>query len=171
MTKVKVRQQDNRRRYGSEPDFPKVTHVHIGTACPICGASLVQRVGKNGAFIGCKAYPVCTYTDSLKQTNTVRKLSDINSTDKLFISFSAACAALGWSSVDPQWRMAMASLATMIHNEFQTEVKPVMRVGHGSVNMHEERVWSIILGRLGPNVPSTERLYKILRWDVPKSHK
>ncbi len=36
-----------------------------GAACPRCGKGiLMQRVGKNGPFWGCSAYPVCRYTCS-----------------------------------------------------------------------------------------------------------
>lgn len=34
----------------------------IGEACPDCGGDLLQREGKNGAFIGCSNYPTCAYT-------------------------------------------------------------------------------------------------------------
>lgn len=33
-----------------------------GEACPTCGQPLVIRRGKNGSFIGCSAWPDCTYT-------------------------------------------------------------------------------------------------------------
>lgn len=34
----------------------------IGENCPDCHADLLQREGKNGAFIGCSDYPTCSYT-------------------------------------------------------------------------------------------------------------
>ncbi len=30
--------------------------------CPRCGEQLVERKGKNGAFVGCSGYPKCRYT-------------------------------------------------------------------------------------------------------------
>lgn len=32
--------------------------------CPRCNGKLVERRGKNGAFIGCSSYPKCRYTKS-----------------------------------------------------------------------------------------------------------
>ena len=34
--------------------------------CPKCGAALVKRWSKSGAFLGCSNYPDCTYTRSLE---------------------------------------------------------------------------------------------------------
>ncbi|MCH5164394.1 MAG: NERD domain-containing protein [Clostridiales bacterium] len=34
--------------------------------CPRCGAKLVLRNGKNGAFYGCSNYPSCTFTKSVE---------------------------------------------------------------------------------------------------------
>jgi RecB family exonuclease len=33
-----------------------------GDACPRCGAELVEREGRRGAFIGCSRFPKCRYT-------------------------------------------------------------------------------------------------------------
>lgn len=33
------------------------------SACLRCGGELVNRNGKNGAFIGCRNYPKCRYTN------------------------------------------------------------------------------------------------------------
>ena len=34
--------------------------------CPACGADLVIRSGKHGAFLGCSNYPACDYIRPLK---------------------------------------------------------------------------------------------------------
>jgi len=34
--------------------------------CPRCGAPLTERIGPYGRFIGCSAFPKCTYTRSIK---------------------------------------------------------------------------------------------------------
>lgn len=33
----------------------------VGEQCPLCGAPLVHKHGKNGTFIGCSNYPTCRY--------------------------------------------------------------------------------------------------------------
>lgn len=38
----------------------------IGETCPDCGGDLLQREGKNGAFIGCSNYPTCSYTRAVE---------------------------------------------------------------------------------------------------------
>lgn len=38
----------------------------VGEACPDCGGDLLQREGKNGAFIGCANYPSCSYTRAVE---------------------------------------------------------------------------------------------------------
>ncbi|MEW6660476.1 MAG: type I DNA topoisomerase [Thermodesulfobacteriota bacterium] len=40
----------------------RVKSVPTGLKCPLCGAELVVRWGKNGEFIGCSAYPTCGFT-------------------------------------------------------------------------------------------------------------
>ena len=42
-----------------------VTQEKIDETCPKCGAGLVIRLGRNGRFIGCTAYPECDYTRDL----------------------------------------------------------------------------------------------------------
>ncbi|MCL6621076.1 MAG: type I DNA topoisomerase [Syntrophobacterales bacterium] len=42
--------------------MPAVKRVPTGLSCPTCGAELVVRWGKNGEFVGCSAYPACTFT-------------------------------------------------------------------------------------------------------------
>ena len=34
----------------------------VGSSCPQCGGTLVERKGKNGAFIGCSNFPKCRFT-------------------------------------------------------------------------------------------------------------
>lgn len=47
-------------------------HVQIvkarmeGTVCPYCGAELVKRNGKYGAFYGCTTYPKCKFIRNIK---------------------------------------------------------------------------------------------------------
>ena len=38
---------------------------NIDTTCPRCGKKLVERNGKNGAFMGCSGYPKCRFTKSI----------------------------------------------------------------------------------------------------------
>ena len=35
--------------------------VYTGDKCPVCGAPLIYKDGKNGQFIGCSNYPTCKY--------------------------------------------------------------------------------------------------------------
>ena len=41
--------------------------VPTGETCPICGADLVYKEGKNGQFIGCSNYPECRYVVKTKK--------------------------------------------------------------------------------------------------------
>jgi len=43
-------------------DRKDVTQEQIDEKCPKCGAQLSIRLGRHGRFIGCTAYPECTYT-------------------------------------------------------------------------------------------------------------
>lgn len=38
----------------------------IGETCPECDADLVERQGSNGVFVGCSAYPKCSYTRNVE---------------------------------------------------------------------------------------------------------
>lgn len=38
----------------------------IGETCPECDADLIERQGSNGAFVGCSAYPKCSYTRNVE---------------------------------------------------------------------------------------------------------
>ncbi|MDX8289129.1 AAA domain-containing protein [Metabacillus indicus] len=40
---------------------------NISKVCPICGKSLVQRKGMYGDFYGCKGFPKCEYSESIKK--------------------------------------------------------------------------------------------------------
>jgi DNA topoisomerase-1 len=40
----------------------RVKSVPTGLKCPECGAELVVRWGRNGEFVGCSAYPQCSFT-------------------------------------------------------------------------------------------------------------
>lgn len=41
--------------------------IPTGEKCPICGAPLVYKEGKNGQFIGCSNYPTCKYVQKEKK--------------------------------------------------------------------------------------------------------
>ena len=41
--------------------------IPTGEKCPICGADLVYKEGKNGQFIGCSNYPTCKYVQKEKK--------------------------------------------------------------------------------------------------------
>lgn len=43
-----------------------VTQEQMEEACPKCGKPLAIRLGRNGRFIGCTAYPECDYTRNLE---------------------------------------------------------------------------------------------------------
>ena len=42
-----------------------VTQDQLDEACPKCGKPLVARLGRHGRFVGCSAYPECSYTRNL----------------------------------------------------------------------------------------------------------
>ncbi|MGD1984804.1 MAG: type I DNA topoisomerase [Chromatiaceae bacterium] len=42
-----------------------VTQEKIDEKCPKCGSQLAKRLGRNGSFIGCTAYPDCDYTRNI----------------------------------------------------------------------------------------------------------
>ena len=44
-----------------------VTQEAMDEACPDCGQPLSIRLGRNGRFIGCTAYPECSYTRNLNE--------------------------------------------------------------------------------------------------------
>ena len=47
---------------GSKITEPVQTISYSRNKCPRCGSRLVDRLGPYGKFIGCSAYPKCTYT-------------------------------------------------------------------------------------------------------------
>jgi DNA topoisomerase I len=49
-----------------------VTSETIDEACPKCGKPLSIRLGRNGRFIGCTAYPECDYTRNLNDEGEER---------------------------------------------------------------------------------------------------
>jgi len=51
---MKLMEDANERMYEDEKEFADGN-------CPICGAPLVVKKGKNGTFIGCSNYPTCRY--------------------------------------------------------------------------------------------------------------
>lgn len=50
----------------------RVPDKKTGEKCPECGADLVYKHGRNGDFIGCSAFPACTYTKSIVKTLGVK---------------------------------------------------------------------------------------------------
>jgi DNA topoisomerase-1 len=49
-----------------------VTQVKLDEQCPKCGSQLAKRLGRNGSFIGCTAYPECDYTRNIDDDGTPR---------------------------------------------------------------------------------------------------
>lgn len=45
-----------------------VFEISKNERCPLCGAELIIRSGKHGAFLGCSEYPQCDYARALKGT-------------------------------------------------------------------------------------------------------
>jgi hypothetical protein len=43
-----------------------VSKIEAVPVCPICGALMIERNGRNGLFWGCSKYPVCTKTMNCK---------------------------------------------------------------------------------------------------------
>jgi RecB family exonuclease len=46
-------------------DESSVEVFEPGDACPRCGAKLVEREGRRGAFLGCSDFPMCRFTQDL----------------------------------------------------------------------------------------------------------
>ena len=53
---VKEVEEANEKMYKDEDE-------KTGKKCPICGADLVYKEGKNGTFVGCSNYPTCKYIE------------------------------------------------------------------------------------------------------------
>lgn len=47
-----------------------VTQEALDESCPLCGKPLAIRLGRYNRFVGCTAYPECTYTRSLNEDKT-----------------------------------------------------------------------------------------------------
>jgi len=45
--------------------------------CPVCKGELVLREGKYGEFYGCSGYPLCGYTETVKDSNKVKALDNL----------------------------------------------------------------------------------------------
>lgn len=50
-----------------------VTQEAIDEVCPKCGKPLVIRLGRNGRFIGCTAYPECDYTRNMESAHNAEQ--------------------------------------------------------------------------------------------------
>ena len=40
-------------------------YQNLDRTCPICGAKLIIKRGKNGSFYGCENFPDCKFTKSM----------------------------------------------------------------------------------------------------------
>ena len=55
----------------------KESFVETGDKCPVCGAPLVIKEGKNGTFVGCSNFPTCKYVKKEeKETTNVQVLAE-----------------------------------------------------------------------------------------------
>ncbi len=54
----------------------EVTSEPLEEQCPQCGASLEKKLGRNGRFIGCSAYPECDYTRPVEGENEEAEVSN-----------------------------------------------------------------------------------------------
>lgn len=54
-----------------------VTQEALDEACPQCGKPLSIRLGRHSRFIGCTAYPECSYTRSLDEDKSVQIAAEI----------------------------------------------------------------------------------------------
>jgi len=57
----------------TKDDLP-TSHAKIVEYCPDCGSELQIRNGKQGAFLGCTAYPRCQYLRPLHEKSEVKKV-------------------------------------------------------------------------------------------------
>lgn len=53
------------KQVGEKEDAERPGTEVLAEACPKCGQPLSKRLGRNGYFIGCTAYPECDYTRNL----------------------------------------------------------------------------------------------------------
>ena len=54
----------------------KEKFVETGDKCPVCGAPLVLKEGKNGTFVGCSNFPSCKYVQKEEKVNTAKELGE-----------------------------------------------------------------------------------------------
>jgi DNA topoisomerase-1 len=54
-----------------------VTQEHLDEACPTCGKPLSIRLGRHSRFIGCTAYPECSYTRSMDEDKNAPPQADV----------------------------------------------------------------------------------------------
>ena len=54
----------------------KEKFVETGDKCPVCGAPLVLKEGKNGTFVGCSNFPTCKYVQKEEKVNTAKELGE-----------------------------------------------------------------------------------------------
>ena len=54
----------------------KEKFVETGDKCPICGAPLVIKEGKNGTFIGCSNFPTCKYVQKEEKDNNATPIGE-----------------------------------------------------------------------------------------------
>ena len=54
----------------------KEKFVETGDKCPLCGAPLVIKEGKNGTFIGCSNFPSCKYVQKEEKENNATPIGE-----------------------------------------------------------------------------------------------
>ena len=54
----------------------KEKFVETGDMCPVCGAPLVIKEGKNGTFIGCSNFPTCKYVQKEEKDNNATPIGE-----------------------------------------------------------------------------------------------
>ena len=54
----------------------KEKFVETGDKCPVCGAPLVIKEGKNGTFIGCSNFPTCKYVQKEEKENNATPIGE-----------------------------------------------------------------------------------------------
>lgn len=47
------------------PKLPEVNQPIVSTPCPLCSKPMVEKKGKNGAFMGCTGFPACKGSASI----------------------------------------------------------------------------------------------------------
>ena len=54
----------------------KEKFVETGEKCPVCGAPLVLKEGKNGTFVGCSNFPTCKYVQKEEKVSNAKELGE-----------------------------------------------------------------------------------------------